>query len=95
MQLIDLRRPPVSINDPSQRADGLNALNSILGQIAGQSAVEQKTRLDNAAKNANDLSALVRKRQPGGATSEKHSDDSIADRGNTKRLKTEESPPSS
>lgn len=60
----DLRRPPVSINDLNQNGDGFNTLGGILGQLIGQSSSEQKARLEEATKKANDLSAFVRKKPP-------------------------------
>jgi HAT1-interacting factor 1 len=61
MQLIDLRRPPVSIEETDQANESM--LKGVLGQIIGQSATEQKAQLDAASKGATDLSAFV-KRKP-------------------------------
>lgn len=44
--------------------DPSNPLAGILGQIMGESTTEQKARIDEATKNANDLSGLVRKKKP-------------------------------
>ncbi|KAL2833228.1 hypothetical protein BDW59DRAFT_76975 [Aspergillus cavernicola] len=61
-RLLDLRRPPVSveqgIDDQSE-----SMLKGILGKIMGQGDSEKQTTLDVASKNANDLSAFV-KRKP-------------------------------
>jgi HAT1-interacting factor 1 len=70
LRLIELRKPPVSINDPTSTGDpnGSNPLSGILGQILGESSEEQKKRLDEASKGANDLSAsgLVRRKKDKG-----------------------------
>lgn len=61
-QLLDLRRRPVSVATAGQN-DDLNPLNGVLGQILGQSPEEQKARLEEAVKNANDLSSFVKKKK--------------------------------
>ena len=55
----------MSINDPTGRGaiDGANPLSSILGSILGESPEAQKTRLEEAAKGANDLTNLVRRKK--------------------------------
>ncbi|KGO72320.1 Tetratricopeptide-like helical [Penicillium italicum] len=60
-RLVDLRRPPVSIEQNDQANEAM--LKGVLGQIIGQSATDQKAQLDAASKGATDLSALV-KRKP-------------------------------
>jgi hypothetical protein len=60
-QLVDLRRPPVSIEQNDQANEAM--LKGVLGQIIGQSATDQKAQLDAASKGATDLSAFV-KRKP-------------------------------
>ncbi|CAI7639197.1 unnamed protein product [Penicillium glandicola] len=60
-RLVDLRRPPVSIEQNDQANEAM--LKGVLGQIIGQSATEQKAQLDAASKGATDLSAFV-KRKP-------------------------------
>ncbi|RAK83382.1 tetratricopeptide repeat domain protein [Aspergillus costaricaensis CBS 115574] len=60
-RLVDLRRPPVSATENSD-ADN-TVLKGILGQIMGHSPSEQKAHLDAVTKEANDLSAFV-KRKP-------------------------------
>jgi len=62
-RLIELRRPPVSINGPSGVIDGVIPLGGVLGQLLGQSTAEQKSRLEEATKSAHDLSGLVRKKR--------------------------------
>ncbi|OJD24140.1 hypothetical protein ACJ73_04500 [Blastomyces percursus] len=60
-RLIELRRPPVSINEPSEDT---NCLNGILNQVLGQSSAADKTSmLQEAMKGATDLSSLVRKKK--------------------------------
>ncbi|KAL2787259.1 hypothetical protein BJX66DRAFT_16187 [Aspergillus keveii] len=61
-RLLDLRRPPVSVEQGIEEQSE-SMLKGILGQIIGQSDSEKQTLLDAASKNANDLSAFV-KRKP-------------------------------
>ncbi|KKY23014.1 putative tetratricopeptide repeat domain protein [Phaeomoniella chlamydospora] len=65
-RLVDLKAPPVSINDPNSTGtlDGATPLSGILGQILGESPDEQKKRLEEASKNATDLSGLVKRKKP-------------------------------
>ncbi|OQE27091.1 hypothetical protein PENFLA_c006G09231 [Penicillium flavigenum] len=60
-RLVDLRRPPVSIEQNDQANEAM--LKGVLGQIIGQSATDQKAQLDAVSKGATDLSAFV-KRKP-------------------------------
>ncbi|KAJ5706217.1 hypothetical protein N7536_001906 [Penicillium majusculum] len=60
-RLVDLRRPPVSIEQNDQANEAM--LKGVLGQIIGQSATDQQAQLDAASKGATDLSAFV-KRKP-------------------------------
>ncbi|OAX80803.1 hypothetical protein ACJ72_04857 [Emergomyces africanus] len=63
-RLIELRQPPVSINDPGEGIADTNALNGILSQVLGQtSAADKSSILQEAMKGANDLSSLVRKKK--------------------------------
>ncbi|KAJ5650021.1 uncharacterized protein N7484_003744 [Penicillium longicatenatum] len=59
-RLIDLRRPPVSVDQGNQENEAF--LKGILGQIVGQPVNDQKARLDSASKGATDLSSLVRRK---------------------------------
>ncbi|KAL2374368.1 hypothetical protein RJ035_006040 [Blastomyces gilchristii] len=71
-RLIELRRPPVSINEPSEDS---NALNGILSQVLGQSSATDKTSmLQEAMKGATDLSSLVRKKKRTPTTTAETSD---------------------
>jgi HAT1-interacting factor 1 len=91
MQLVDLRRSPVSLNDNNQNADGLNTLNGILGQIMGKTPEEQKTHLNEVAKSANDLSALVRKKKaPSDPANRKRSNESSRQGETVKRNRVED-----
>ncbi|KAL8985713.1 MAG: hypothetical protein Q9205_000664 [Flavoplaca limonia] len=65
-RLIELRQPPVSINDPWKRSDddGLTPLKGILGSMLGESPAAQSLRLDEASKGAKDLSNLVKRKKP-------------------------------
>ncbi|KAE8365256.1 hypothetical protein BDV27DRAFT_105862 [Aspergillus caelatus] len=58
-RLVDLKCPPVSLEDNEQKND---MLKGILGQIMGQSPSEQMVQLDKVSKGANDLSAFVKRR---------------------------------
>ncbi|KAL3457737.1 hypothetical protein BJX64DRAFT_302417 [Aspergillus heterothallicus] len=61
-RLLDLYRPPVSVEQGiDEQSESM--LKGILGQIIGQSDSQKQTMLDAASKNANDLSAFV-KRKP-------------------------------
>ena len=66
VQLEELRQPHVSINDPkaSTTLDGLNPLAGFLGSVHGQPIEVQKTRFDEASKDANDLTNLVKRKKP-------------------------------
>ncbi|KAI1362313.1 hypothetical protein F5Y08DRAFT_312410 [Xylaria arbuscula] len=58
-RLTDLRKPPVEL-DAALGQD--NPLTGLLGQALGESSSEQAARVEEAKKNAKDLSGLVRKR---------------------------------
>ncbi|RAL05039.1 SHNi-TPR domain-containing protein [Aspergillus ibericus CBS 121593] len=68
-RLTDLRRPPVSTADYGDRNDTM--LNGILGQIVGQSPSQQKARLDAVAREANDLSAFIKRKPSANKPSQK------------------------
>lgn len=57
---MELREPPVAIDEASQNKD----LGGILGSILGESPATQQERLDEAAKSATDLSSLVKRKKP-------------------------------
>ncbi|KAI4103971.1 MAG: hypothetical protein L6R37_003533 [Teloschistes peruensis] len=59
-RLLELREPPVAIDEASQNKD----LGGILGSILGESPATQQERLDEAAKSATDLSSLVKRKKP-------------------------------
>ena len=63
---MDLRQPPVSLNDPTGMGtlDGSNPLSGILGSILGESPAAQKARLEEASKGATDLTNLVKRKKP-------------------------------
>ena len=65
LRLVELKKPPVSINDPKGTGtlDGATPLNGILGQMLGESKKEQKRRLDEASLGATDLSGLVKRKK--------------------------------
>ncbi|KAJ5563198.1 hypothetical protein N7535_008362 [Penicillium sp. DV-2018c] len=92
-RLIDLRRPPVSIEESDQASESM--LKGVLGQIIGQSATEQKAQLDAASQRATDLSAFV-KRKPAKQSSQqsesasKRPAEESAEEGNSKRSRVED-----
>ncbi|KAL4901950.1 hypothetical protein BDW74DRAFT_169901 [Aspergillus multicolor] len=61
-RLLDLRRPPVSVEKGLEDQDE-NMIKGILGQIMGESDSSKQNLLDVATQNATDLSAFV-KRKP-------------------------------
>jgi HAT1-interacting factor 1 len=61
-QLVELRQSPVSINDS-------NPLSGILGSMLGESPAVQKSRLEEASKEANDLTGLVKRKKASNAPS--------------------------
>ncbi|KAH2024903.1 hypothetical protein KXV65_008825 [Aspergillus fumigatus] len=93
-RLLDLRRPPVSVEQQNKESDTM--LRGILGQIVGQPAVEQQARLEAITKDAKDLSALV-KRKPAGiqrpprseSTEKRSAPEQVEDEFNTKKARTE------
>ncbi|KAI1121377.1 hypothetical protein F5Y10DRAFT_282528 [Nemania abortiva] len=58
-RLIELRKPPVDMNAALGQD---NPLTGLLGQALGESSSEQAARVEEAKKNAKDLSGLVRKK---------------------------------
>ncbi|KAL8700878.1 MAG: hypothetical protein Q9224_000761 [Gallowayella concinna] len=63
-RLVELRQPPVSINDPSKNGeDGVASSSGILGSIRGESPAAQQARLDEAFKGAKDLSEHVKRKK--------------------------------
>jgi len=68
-RLIELRKPPVSINDPTGTGtlDGTNPLAGILGQLLGESPEAKKARVEQVTEGANDLTGLVRRKKEKGA----------------------------
>ncbi|KAF2101918.1 hypothetical protein NA57DRAFT_25192, partial [Rhizodiscina lignyota] len=66
-RLVDLRNPAVTVTGamggPAGAPDPSNPLAGILGQLLGESPVDQKARIEEATKTANDLTGLVRHRK--------------------------------
>ncbi|KAI1350283.1 hypothetical protein F5Y01DRAFT_305391 [Xylaria sp. FL0043] len=58
-RLVELRKPPVDMNAALGQE---NPLTGLLGQAFGESSSEQAARVEEAKKNAKDLSGLVRKK---------------------------------
>ncbi|MCJ1399387.1 hypothetical protein MMC11_002589 [Xylographa trunciseda] len=65
-RLLELRQPPVSLNDPrgTGAVDGATPLSGILGSILGESPEAQKARIEQASQGAQDLTNLVRRKKP-------------------------------
>ncbi|KAL6799164.1 hypothetical protein GGI42DRAFT_69727 [Trichoderma sp. SZMC 28013] len=81
-RLVDLKKDPLSATE--LLGDGANPLGGILGAAFGQSAAEVQARVEEASKNAVDLTSLVRKKKA-------KDDDAVNGSGNTKRKADEES----
>ncbi|KAL7954328.1 hypothetical protein V8C34DRAFT_27372 [Trichoderma compactum] len=81
-RLVDLKKDPLSANE--LLGDGANPLGGILGAAFGQSAAEVQARVEEASKNAVDLTSLVRKKKA-------KDGDAVNSSGNTKRKADEES----
>jgi len=66
LRVIELRQAPVSINDPTGTGalDGANPLSGILGSILGESPEAQKARIEEATKEAKDVTNLIRRNKP-------------------------------
>lgn len=67
-QLIDLRNPTTSQNDPqsgitSALSSDQNLLGGLLGSIFGESQADQKAKIEEATKTANDLTGLIKKKK--------------------------------
>ncbi|MCJ1281695.1 hypothetical protein MMC26_001017 [Xylographa opegraphella] len=65
-RLVELRQPPVSINDPrgTGSVDGTIPFSGILGSILGESPESQRARIEEASQVAQDLTKLVRRKKP-------------------------------
>ncbi|MCJ1439097.1 hypothetical protein MMC27_008488 [Xylographa pallens] len=65
-RLVELRQPPVSVNDPrgTGAVDGATPLSGILGSILGESPESQRARIEEASQGAQDLTNLVRRKKP-------------------------------
>ena len=83
MQLIELRKPLVSVNDLVSEGGG--AAKGLLGTLQGQSSAAQKVIVEAASKQANDLTGLVKRKR-------KDDDNPSGDTANGKLAKTEEAP---
>lgn len=92
-QLVDLKKDPLSASD--LLGDGANALGGILGAAVGESAADVQARVEEATKNAVDLTSLVRKKKAkdedaGSVNGGKRKADEQATELETKRTKVEE-----
>ena len=83
---MDLRQPPVSLNDPTGMGtlDGSNPLSGILGSILGESPAAQKARLEEASKGATDLTNLVKRKKPAESSGSKASETEVQTNGKRK-----------
>ncbi|KAF2154934.1 hypothetical protein K461DRAFT_217226, partial [Myriangium duriaei CBS 260.36] len=62
-RLTDLKNPAVAINGGPAGGPESEVIGGILGQLLGESAADQKARIAEATKGANDLSGLVKKKK--------------------------------
>ncbi|KAJ6443410.1 histone H1-binding protein [Purpureocillium lavendulum] len=62
-RLVDLRKDPIDASDLLGGDAAANALGGLLGAVTGESAADKQARVEEAAKNATDLSGLVRKKK--------------------------------
>lgn len=89
-KLVDLKNPAVSIKG-ADGGDDSNPLGGILGSILGETPAAQKAKIDEAAKGANDLSGLVRRKPqaeaPGDSKGKRKAEDAPEQ---SKRARTEE-----
>jgi HAT1-interacting factor 1 len=104
LQLKELHAPAVTMQP--QTGSSNDAMSGILAQVLGESNAESKARIEEATKNANDLSGLVKKKKAkpaaavsNGATTgagasstngKRKLEEEPADGGEGKRAKTEE-----
>ncbi|KIW05683.1 uncharacterized protein PV09_03546 [Verruconis gallopava] len=101
-RLEELHAPAVTINGPAGAPEG-DAVGGILAQVLGETPAEQKARIEEATKNANDLSGLVKKKKPkasgpssgtaaapSGSGAKRKLDEEVAGDGDIKRARTEE-----
>ena len=65
LKLAELRQTPVSLSNPNglETLESSNPLSGILGSILGESPAAQAARLENASKDARDLTSLVKKKR--------------------------------
>lgn len=67
MQLVDLKNPPIDVNEALYGPSGIvgsgNTLGGVLGAALGESAEQKQARVEEAKKAAKDLTGLVRKKQ--------------------------------
>ncbi|KAF4551423.1 SHNi-TPR-like protein [Elsinoe fawcettii] len=97
-RLTDLKNPVTSTNGGPAGAPTADALGGILGSILGESPAEQKVRIAEATKGANDLSGLIKKKpakrsQPAaqeGASTKRKLDDADSNGINGKKARVEE-----
>ncbi|KAI9661280.1 MAG: hypothetical protein M1821_009607 [Bathelium mastoideum] len=65
-RLVELKNPTVSTDNvlgPAGAPDGSDPLRGILGAMLGESPAQQRARIEEASKNANDLTGLVKHRK--------------------------------
>jgi HAT1-interacting factor 1 len=86
-------------------SSGSDAMSGIFAQVLGETTADQKARIEEATKNANDLTGLIKKKKPktaiastGSAAASSTSNgkrklDVVDEEGEGKRAKTEEPAP--
>ncbi|KAF2228012.1 hypothetical protein BDZ85DRAFT_315508 [Elsinoe ampelina] len=97
-RLTDLKGPVTAPNGGPAGAPDADAIGGILGSLLGESAAEQKARIAEATKGANDLSGLIKKKKPakpapaaaeGAASSKRKLDDADSNGTNGKKARVE------
>ena len=68
LQLAELKAPPVDVKDALTGALDVNPTGGVLGATLGESPAEAAARIEEAKKNATDLTGLIRKKPKPDAT---------------------------
>ncbi|KAG8628701.1 hypothetical protein KVT40_002566 [Elsinoe batatas] len=98
-RLTDLKGPVTAPNGGPAGASDADAIGGILGSLLGESAAEQKARIAEAMKGANDLSGLIKKKKPakpapaaaeGAPSTKRKLDDADGNGTNGKKAKVED-----
>ncbi|OTA98814.1 hypothetical protein M426DRAFT_325665 [Hypoxylon sp. CI-4A] len=88
-RLADLQKPPMDVNSMLGAED---AVLGVLGAALGESAPDKEARIEEAKKNAKDLSGLVRKKTKDESKPEAESATGKETNGNSKRKAEDDAP---